>query len=367
MTKAGFLLIASGLLAHCLGDSTDADARRGSDFFQTHMCVNCHGATNGGPRKAPDLGRRYDRDYTPAGIAARMWNHAPVMWSAMSEQHIPLPNVAPEQAEDLFAFFYSVRYFEKPGEAQRGKRVFQAKHCTECHSITASGGGVGTPVERWVSLTDPIILVERMWNHADKMKGEMANRQITWPQFTSQEMDDLLVYLQNLPQTRSAKLEFTLPSAEGGAALFEKKGCTNCHKGALAFEGRLTDSTLTDLAAAMWNHSPQMQQPHPELSLPEIRQILGYIWARQFFHPAGDAERGRKTFESKKCAACHNDAASGAPALTKAAGPFSATGMVAVLWKHGPNMLRRMKEKRITWPQLSQTEMVNLIAYLNSR
>jgi hypothetical protein len=41
--------------------------------------------------------------------------------------------------------------------------------------------------------------------------------------------------------------------------------------------------------------------------------------------------------------------------------------MVDVLWKHGPNMLEKMQARHIPWPQLSQTEMANLIAYLNSR
>jgi len=38
-----------------------------------------------------------------------------------------------------------------------------------------------------------------------------------------------------------------------------------------------------------------------------------------------------------------------------------------VLWQHGPTMLGKMQEKHIAWPQLSQDEMANLIAYLNSR
>jgi cytochrome c2 len=344
------------------------DARRGAEFFRTQLCVNCHGIEGQGGTTAPDLGRRFDRNYSPAGIAARMWDHAPVMWQAMAQQRIPLPAVSTDQSSDLFAFFYSVRYFEKPGEAERGKRAFQSKHCSECHSLQASAGsGPGLPVERWESLTDPLLLVDRMWDHSDLMKGEMASRHIAWPQLTSQELDDMLVYLQNLPQTRNEKLAFMLPSTDDGAALFKEKGCADCHKGALALEYRLADSTLTDVAAAMWNHNPQMQKPHPQVTADEMRRLLGYIWAKQFFYPHGDAGRGRKTFEAKKCASCHNDSASGAPALGKPSDPYSAISMVTVLWKHGPAMLERMQERHIEWPQLTQSEMANLIAYLNSR
>jgi cytochrome c2 len=343
------------------------DARRGSEFFRGQLCVNCHAVEGEGGAKAPDLGRRYDRDYTPAGIASRMWDHAPVMWQAMAEQKIPLPQLSADQAADLFAFFYSVRYFEKPGEAERGKRVFESKHCNDCHSLPATGAGPGTPVARWESLADPTVLVERMWNHSDLMKGEMANRKMQWPHLTSQDLDDLLVYLQNLPQTRGAKLGFMMPSGEGGEALFKEKGCADCHKGAQALEYRLGDSTLTEVAAAMWNHNPQMQQPHPALTLPEMRQLLGYIWAKQFYFTRGDRVRGQKTFESKKCGSCHNDSSSGAPALGKPSEPYSAVSMVALLWRHGPGMLQKMQERHIPWPQFSQTEMANLIAYLNSR
>jgi len=365
--KFGFILLLALLACgSTFGAAWNADARRGAEFFRSQMCVNCHAVKGEGGHEAPDLGRRYDRAYTPAGIAALMWNHAPVMWGAMTRENLPVPSVSQEQAADLFAFFYSVRYFEKPGEAQRGKAVFETKHCAECHAIAADGAKVGPPVAQWVGLTDPVALVDEMWNHADKMKGEMANRKIQWPEFSSQDLDDLLVYLQNLPPIKTATLEFILPPPQGGSGLFSEKGCTGCHKGGLSLENKLADSTLTDVAAALWNHAPQMAQPHPDLTLVEMRQILGYVWTRQFFETKGDAERGRKTFASKKCADCHTNPSSGAPALSKPAEPYSTIDMVALLWKHGPGMLRKMQEKHVSWPLLSQSDMVNLIAYLNA-
>jgi hypothetical protein len=177
----------------------------------------------------------------------------------------------------------------------------------------------------------------------------------------------MLVYLQNQPQTRGAEHFIELPSPENGELLFRDKGCAECHKGNLALENRLGDSTLTDIAAAMWNHAPQMRQPPPELTITEWRQLISYVWAKQFFATRGDAAHGRKVFESRKCAVCHNDPASGAPNLSKPAEPFSAISIVSVLWRHGPAMLQKMQAKHIAWPQLSQGEMANLIAYLNSR
>ena len=174
-----FVLAILGVPSALLNAATGADARRGAEFFRSQFCVNCHAFEGHGGNQAPDLGQRFDRNYTPAGIASRMWDHAPVMWQAMAAQKIPLPSLSADRAADLFAYFYAVRYFEKPGEAERGKQIFEAKHCNDCHSLTASGGsGPGTPVERWESLADPTVLVERMWNHSDLMKGEMASRNI---------------------------------------------------------------------------------------------------------------------------------------------------------------------------------------------
>lgn len=358
------MVLPSLLMASML----DADARRGADFFKTQGCVSCHGVKGVGEGKAPDLGKRLDRNYTPAGITAQMWSHAPIMWANMAKDNIPVPPLSTGQAGDLFAYFYSARYFEKPGEAERGKRLFESKHCAECHArVAGAGSAVGPPVERWESLTAPIILIQHMWNHQVLMRTAMAERHIAYPQLTSQELTDMLVYLQNLPQTRNTELFILLPPAEEGAPLFSQKGCSECHKDKLALENRLGDATLTDVAAAMWNHAPQMRQPPPQLTITEWRQLISYVWAKQFFSTHGDSAKGRKTFASKKCAACHDDRSSGAPALSKPAEPYSAITMASVLWRHGPTMLRKMQDKHIAWPQLSQTEMSNLIAYLNSR
>ena len=361
-----FLILA--VVPSLLAVTADADARRGADFFESQNCLACHSVKGTGAGQAPDLGRRLDRNYTPAGIAARMWDHAPVMWTTMAKNNMPVPQVNPDEAADLFAYFYAARYFEKPGEAQRGKRFLQEKRCTECHSIRGAGGTVGPPVENWESLSSPIVLIERMWNHQTQMHNAMAARGIPWPTVTSQELTDMLVYLQNLPQTRNTQTVLLLPApGQGGEALFREKGCAECHKGALALENRLGDSTLTDVAAAMWNHAPQMRQPPPELTTTEWRQLISYVWAKQFFATRGDAARGQKVFESKKCAVCHNDPSSGAPKLSKPAEPYSAITIVSALWLHGPVMLKMMQEKHIIWPQLTPGEMTNVIAYLNSR
>ena len=116
----------------------------------------------------------------------------------------------------------------------------------------------------------------------------------------------------------------------------------------------------------MWEHQPNMKQPSPVFSPEEMRQILSYVWARQYFIGDGSVSRGTKVFLDKSCATCHNDASSGAPRLSRREGGYSAITMVSTLWEHGPQMLERMNQRKLAWPRFTSQQMSDLIAYLNS-
>src|ERR1051325_11520702 len=91
------------------------DSSRGAQIFEKEQCIHCHAVNGRGGKVGIDLGRAVPRHYTPAYLASTMWNHAPVMWSAMEQAGIETPKLSPESAADLFAYFYSARFFEKPG------------------------------------------------------------------------------------------------------------------------------------------------------------------------------------------------------------------------------------------------------------
>jgi mono/diheme cytochrome c family protein len=334
-----------------------ADAVRGQRLFETHSCNQCHSINGKGGTTAPDLGRRIGRDYEPATFAALMWNHAPKMWAAMGGQPRPLSE---QEAADLFAYFYSVRYFETPADAARGKRTFESKRCGECHS--GSGAVGGTPVSQWQSLGDPIEFAAAMWNHAANMRQAFAQRGVRWPPLTGQDVADIHIYVRNLPSTRRRPSQFRTAGANG-AGLFESKGCVGCHTGKLALESRLGGMTLSDIAAAMWSHAPKMGTHPPALSPAEMRDLVTYLWTRQVLGTSGNAGSGQKVFSSKGCAGCHSGG--GAPDLSARKGSFSSVAMVSALWQHGPRMLEQMKQKGVAWPRFTSDEMSNLIAYLN--
>jgi len=347
-------------------DLSGGDARRGAQLFETEQCARCHSLNGHGGTIAPDLARRIDRDYTPTVMASLMWNHAPDMWAAMQKYGVSKGEMTAEKAADLFAYFVAARYFERPGDAARGKLAFSAKHCTECHGIASSPLAEAPPVAKWDSLADPVVLAQQMWNHGPQMRAEFARKKLVWAQLTAQELTDMLVYLQNLPETRNLAQNFQFPPSDSGAALFQSKGCTECHTGKLDLGTLLKNQTITQIATEMWNHQPSMKPQPPTFSQEEMRQILGYVWARQYFRGDGSADRGKKVFDEKSCATCHNDPSSGAPKLAHGTEAYSDITMISVLWSHGPRMLERMNEKKIAWPRFTAPQMSDLIAYLNS-
>ena len=362
ITRIALMLLA---LASAGAAATMAmDSTRGVRLFTALSCIGCHSINGQGGKIGPDLGNRIDRDFTPAGLASTMWNHAPAMWAAMGAQGVRAGDLDEQAAADLFAYFYSARFFEKLGDAARGKNLFTTRHCADCHGIAQAKIPAAKPVTGWESMSRPIALVAAMWNHAATMRQEFTQRKIAWPDLTAQDFSDILVYVRGLPGTLHQPDLLLLTSSGNGEALFTSKGCASCHKGPLDLAPRLRGQTLTEVAVDMWNHAGRMGAPAPPLNTEEMSDLASYLWAQPFFLDSGNRAAGQRVFAAKRCAACHEDAASGAPKL--AGLQMSGSAMVSVLWRHGPRMMEQMRSKNLPWPRFDGADMANLIAYLNS-
>jgi len=348
-----------------------ADSTRGAQVFELQGCVQCHSVDGVGPSIGTDLGLIVDRGFTPAALAATMWNHAPAMWVETKLRSVARPAMDEQQAADLFAFFYSLRFFEQPGDAGRGKALFASKQCAVCHGIDEPKVPGVKPVAEWTTASDPLELVETMWNHSTTMRDEMARRNIRLPQVTGQDLADLLVYTRRAGKRPALKAVFQPAAHDAGKTLFESKRCIACHGAMTHFLSTdVHDATLTDIAADMWNHGLDMSLRDTKFAPGEMRQIMEYIWFSRTIEGAGEVGRGAQVFAAKKCGVCHDDKASGAPSLpglTANGKYFSGAGMVSSLTRHGPAMLDKMKEKHLAWPHFSGEEMSSLIAYLNTR
>lgn len=361
MKRSILALVLSGTVAHAavlVGDSS-----RGAALFKSQNCDTCHSVNGEGGKLAPDLGKRSSRGYTPTDLAALMWNHAPQMWSAMEKANVTKPKLDSQQAADLFAYFFAARYFERKGDAGRGRQLFVSKGCSDCHNISSTNGLGGTPVLKWASVSDPIELARQMWNHSPKMRETMTAKGMKLPELTSIEMNDIAVYLQNLPQTKNLKPEFAPAAPSTGEALFVAKGCAGCHKGDNSLTRKTSLRTASEFAASMWNHSGKMKQ-QSELRPEEMRSLVGYIWALQFANEGGTAARGQRVFENRGCNNCHGKGSAPNLALGDRANSYE---IISVLWVHGPSMQKEMTSKGIKWPRFENTDMADLLAYLKTR
>src|SRR4051794_20154735 len=217
------ILLASAIGAHAA--VVAADSTRGAALFESLACVQCHSLNGKGGHVGPDLGRVADRNFTPASLAATMWNHAPTMWASMRERGIRTGDLDEQAAADLFAYFYSARFFEKPGDAGRGKQVLE-RGCGRCHALNAPVQAGATPVSQWQSVNTPFTLAEAMWNHLPRMQAVAGARRMSLPQLSAQDLVDLLVYVRNLPGRRESQGGFQTTSGANGEALFQSKGCS---------------------------------------------------------------------------------------------------------------------------------------------
>jgi mono/diheme cytochrome c family protein len=342
------------------------DAQRGSMILHNEtFCLQCHSIRGEGNRTAPDLAQKLVSTYTPAALASVLWNHTPAMWNEMAARVVTRPLLTDAEWEDVFAYLYSLQFFDRPGDAKRGQKVFNDKECSSCHSVTLPSSGVGTGVPAWKMVDDPVALLEQMWNHATPMKGEIAEQRRQWKKLNGREFADLTAYVQSvqkIPEGEAAG-KFSLPEPAGGVMPFETN-CGLCHSAPTLAAG-LRNQTWMDIGAGMWNHAPLMRT-FPPISVDEMRKILAYVWELQYMGPPGNAARGQRVFEQKRCITCHNDGSTGAAKSPRPGKTFTPFSMVALGWSPGRQMHQAMMNKGVRWPYLSADDMSNLVAYLNT-
>jgi mono/diheme cytochrome c family protein len=354
--------ISLGLLLAAAGWA--ADATRGAQLITEFQCLACHNISGKGGKTAPDLGRRFSRDYTPAGFASLMWNHAPAMWKARAARKLPEPKFEEADALDLAAYLSSLHFFAKPGNSAQGREKFETRRCSACHGLAAAIPGGGPAVGAWASVTDITVFIRQIWNHSGAMRERFRAKSLQYPRVTGQDLADVLAFLERVPDAPARPPGFSLGSPSVGLNVLRAKGCLECHVGERAFE-KTRAGSLAEIAASMWNHPPLASAR--TLSNDEMRQVLGYLWQMQFRVAPGDATRGKSLFVFKGCAGCHAGDGGRAPDLSPPGREITPAYMVAALWKHGPGMLKQMNAEKTAWPRFEGSEFADLLAYMNRR
>ncbi|MCS7314846.1 MAG: hypothetical protein RMI94_06650 [Bryobacterales bacterium] len=356
---AAWLLFATVVCAWA--EMLAGDADRGRVRFRSLGCIACHSVDGVGGGYAPDLAKRIGRESTPASMAAGLWNRSPFMWRMIRARRLVLPDLEAQDFADLYAYFYSARFFDRAPDASRGRQVFFEKQCGGCHVPGSSAAQPPAP-EAFPPLPDAIVLLERMWSACGDMSEHLARKRVRWPELTSQQAADLAAWLSELSARKLLAGELPAASSQPGEKLFQQKGCHGCHSGANAFSGRFSGRTLLDFAVAMWNHAPAMRK-RPALDYGEMRQLAAWLWMLQIPETKGDIARGAASFTQKGCTACHQRALTGAPRLT--ARRWDAFTLMAHLWRQATDMHKKLGESHQSWPVLNASQVADLLAFLN--
>lgn len=368
-----FVLLLAQPLAGQAGDSV-----RGQGVLREQGCLSCHALLGSGGSIAPDLGEPAGAVFSPATFAASVWNHAPEMWDAMARRDQEAPQLSNRDMRDLFAYLYSVRYFEPAGDAEVGVDVFRDKTCFRCHALVdTDAGGIGPSVSSWRAPSDFILFLEVMWNHGSRMDTERQRDGLMWPDFTTAEMADLLAYVYGLPDLPPTPARIQLGQSSAGMKVFDDLGCSSCHSpldndpDLLPFDrSERPHRTITDLAVAMWNHRPIMEEWAAGTGLPvrnfeegQMGHLVSYLFEEGFLEERGSPSRGGALYTSKRCAQCHEDG-SAQPLPQRS---YTVMDVTAGIWRHGAEVRQSLADEGLRWPQVTANELADIVSWLNAR
>jgi mono/diheme cytochrome c family protein len=352
----------------------------GEALFREKGCVRCHAMHGAGGASAPDLGQRHSDSASLAQLVSAMWNHAPQMWQAMQADQVAYPELSYEQTSALVSFLYMSRHVDPAGNAERGHELVHSKGCSRCHAIRAQGGHSARDLAS-LALESPTEWTQSILDSSAEMKASMDDLGMSWPKFAPHEFNDLLAYLREINPSSVKPGPFRKGDANAGWEVFQSKSCLVCHS-VKDERGRLGPSlgassrvagTFSDMAAHMWNATPKMEAamaarriPSPRFKNTEVADLFAFLYTLQYFEPGGSPQLGRNVFRSRGCARCHGEDALGAtaPAL-RGRHFYNSISLAAELWTHGKKMHEKGQQTQQPWPTLQESDVGDLIAFLN--
>jgi cytochrome c len=261
------------------------NAVRGADTFARLQCAGCHTLAGSGGGTASPLDR-FSTYPSPTPLAQAMWNAGPRMQEEQLRRGREIPQFTGNEMADLQAYIRSEGY--RPGRdvklqplpsPGRGAEVYRRKQCGACHDRR---DGRAPDVTRAALSKTTSEITGLLWNHSYAMGAMMRARGVPFPRFSGSDLSDLVAYLYFRGYLGEEGV------ASRGETVFRSKGCTACHGAGIAGAPDLAISLeRTDrpaLAAAMWNHAPQMHRlmaekaPFwPKFEPGEMRDLTAYL------------------------------------------------------------------------------------------
>jgi len=261
------------------------DPARGAVTWERLNCAACHTLGGKGGRGGGALDR-FGVHPSPAPLAQAMWNAGPRMQAEQLRRGRPIPNFKGHEMADLQAHIRAEGH--RPGrevdllplpDPYRGQQVYRDKRCDACHG----GAGGNAPDNTRSALSKTVSeITGLLWNHSYAMGAEMEARGVSFPRFEGSELSDLIAYMFFLGYVGEDG------DPQQGAAVFRAKGCADCHTGNVEgipdLTGLYDRSDRAVLAAAMWNHAPQMHslmaeasRSWPKFEPGEMRDLAAFL------------------------------------------------------------------------------------------
>lgn len=362
------------------------DPTRGARLFVDKGCVKCHALKGEGGETGPDLGK-IDLGDTQLDLAAKLWNHIPSMVAGFERARILRPDLTGEELGSIAAYLYFLKYFDEPGDATRGKFLFNEKGCTACHPLTGKGRKGASGLNKFPQNISPVFLSMEIWNHGPEMIANMVLLGMKWPEFKETEMIDLLEYIKANAKGPKEVAYITPGNPKEGKKVFLSKGCGECHpvQGEkapasgidLSKRSKAYYRSLTYVASAMWNKGPavlakmsQTKTGIPKFTPREMADLISYLYFLNFIDERGNPSNGRKKFSDFGCVRCHGlDGKRGELMhidLTKYQRATNPMEIFAGIWNHSVEIQKAMEEKKVPWPLFKKGEMADLLEYLRT-
>ena len=274
-------------------NSEPGKPENGEKVFSAKGCIQCHAIEPLQAKNKPGKAVYEMHNFSgPVTLAVAVWNHGTNMSQVMSQRHIRWPEFQAKDVADLVEFIRSRSGAPSdaemivPGDPARGQALFNRKSCAGCHKSDPKNPGPGSNMASSGVSASISSLIANLWNHHPRMSQTIAERGVSYPAVSREEMEDLLSYIYWL------KAYGLAGNAEAGRDLYRAKQCASCHthpKGDSASSASdLERSEATGspyaLLAAIWNHGPQMESllrqkklSWPALSGDDMRNLIAFL------------------------------------------------------------------------------------------
>jgi mono/diheme cytochrome c family protein len=370
------------LAPFAFGQVIPEDPVRGGQLFLSKGCAQCHAIKGEGGKIGPDLGK-IDLGDTRLNLAAKIWNHTPSMIVEMENRGVAKPTLTGQDLAELSAYLYFLKFFDEPGDPEKGRSVYSEKGCNFCHPSSGNGNGGASGLDGFPRNASPAFLSQAIWNHCLDMIARMVEIGLKWAQFREKEMMDLLEYIKTNAKGAEEPAFFKPGNPKDGKEVFNSKGCIQCHsiRGEGARAGVDLGKTagtyytsLTEIASSMWNKGPavlvkiaQTQCGIPKFTSKEMTDLLAYLYFLHFIDEPGNRANGEKIFSSIGCAQCHGFDRKSGKLMYIDLSKYETAGemeIVASMWNHSKEIQKAVGEQNMPWPRFKEGEMADLLQFI---